>query len=100
MQPEAIPDGMICLVGAFERFGPDHWMVMAATTAATVVAIRAARHGRSLSIRIALSITLVATMIAFLVIEGRRGTLTPTDFLPLHLSDFAVFLAIFSLVTL
>jgi hypothetical integral membrane protein (TIGR02206 family) len=94
------PSVMIAGVGAFDRFGPDHWMVMVSTTAAAVVAIRAARNGRSVLVRIVLCITLVATMVAFLVIEGQRGTLTPTDFLPLHLSDFAVFLAIFSLVTL
>lgn len=88
-------------MNAFDRFGQAHWMVVAVTAAAALVAIRTARHSRAGAVvRIALSILLAATMLAFLIGEGVRGTLTPTDFLPLHLCDFAVLLAIVSLLTL
>ena len=74
---------------------------MAVTTAIVLVAIRAARGARAGAfVRVALSVILATTMLAFLIREGRRGTLNATDFLPFHLSDFAVLLAIFSLLTL
>ena len=66
-----------------------------------VVALLAARHNRAGSfMRSGLSIVLAGTMVLFLVVEGRRGALTALDFLPLHIRDFAVLLAIFALLTL
>ncbi len=89
------------IVNGFDRFGLAHCVVFAIIAAVTLVCIRAARNARAATvIRIALSVVLAGSMLAFLTREGLRGTLTPTDFLPLHLSDFAVFLAIFCLVTL
>lgn len=85
----------------FERFGPAHLTALAITMAAAVVAIGAGRHPRAGKwIRIALSIVLGTGVIAYFIIEGMRGRLSGLDFLPLHLSDFAVFLAIFALLTL
>ncbi len=88
-------------MNAFIRFGGGHLLGLAAVLAAAMVAIAAGRHPRaSLVARGILSVVLAATLVAFLVSEGARGTLTALDFLPFHLSDFAVLLAIFSLLTL
>ena len=91
---------VIANVNGFHRFGAPHWVAMATIAAAAFVAIAAARRERGASfVRIGLSLLLAATMVTYLVSEAARGTLTGLDFLPFHLSDFAVFLAIFALLT-
>lgn len=62
--------------------------------------VAARREPTAAIARGSLSIVLAATLIAHLLVEATRGELTTLDFLPLHLSDFAVLLAIFSLLTL
>lgn len=88
-------------MNSFARFGVSHLLAVAIIVAAAITASWAAHHAPARRfIRIALSIILGATTIAYLISEWVRGTLTGLDFLPLHLSDFAVFLAIFALLTL
>lgn len=86
---------------AFARFGPAHLLSLAMVAAASWGAVAAGRSRRASAFaRFLLAFVLAGTLAAYLVIEGIRGTLTTFDFLPFHLSDFAVLLAIFALITL
>lgn len=85
---------------SFVRFGAGHVLTIVIIAMTAGAAIWAGRSGHGRFLRIALSTILAVTMVAYLISEGVRGTLTGFDFLPLHLSDFAIFLAIFALLTL
>lgn len=85
----------------FLRYGPGHVVaLLVVVSAAAAVAVIARRPGARLYVRAVLAFVLAAATLTYLVGEGLRGTLTGWDFLPFHLSDFAIFLAIYALVTL
>lgn len=87
------------MVSSFVRFGPGHALTIAVIAAAAVAAARAPQPFRG-ALRVAIAIALAAAMLAFVAAEAIRGTLTLTDVLPFHLSDFTVFLAIGALLAL
>jgi len=50
-------------------------------------------------VRVGLAGFLLAGAISYVLVEWRLGALSPWDFLPFHLCDFAIFLATFALLT-
>ena len=58
-----------------------------------------ARSAREKAIRVGLAGFLLAGAAGYVVAEWRLGALSPWDFLPLHLCDFAIFVAAFALFT-
>lgn len=85
----------------FVLFGAGHLVALAATAAvaAGLSQLVRRRPGAGDAVRYGLAAVLLAGVAAFLVAEWRRGTLTPWDFLPLHLCDFLIFVAAFALAT-
>ncbi|HEU0015636.1 MAG TPA: TIGR02206 family membrane protein [Longimicrobium sp.] len=84
----------------FVRFGVGHLLAIAATAAGAVAAARLARRERwRPTVRWSLFALLAAAAAGFYAIEALNGTLSKYH-LPFHLSDFAVFLALFALATL
>ncbi len=85
----------------FVRFGPGHLIVMAVIAAAAVAAVWTARQTQARTyIRWSLIALLGAATLAYFIGEAIGGTLSGWDFLPFHLSDFAVFLSIYALASL
>ena len=87
----------------FVLFGADHLAALGLTAIVAVVLVALARRasrGGALAIRYGLAAALLATAAATLLHWWRRGLLTPWDVLPLHLCDFLILLAAFTLVTL
>lgn len=86
---------------AFARFGPGHLIALAVIVLTASAAVRLGhRPGLRPYVRWGLVTILVASTAAFFLGEAIGGTLSGWDFLPFHLSDFAVLLAIFALATL
>ena len=85
----------------FVRFGPGHLIALAVIAATVVAAARAARReqGRRY-VRWSLAALLGVGITAYFAGEAAGGTLNGWDFLPFHLSDFTVFLAIYALASL
>ena len=85
-------------------FGPDHWAVLTLTAAAAVTAVALARRSRERpagrALRAGLALFLLAGTVGYVVAELRAGRLTAWDLAPLHLCDFAIFVAVFALLTL
>jgi hypothetical integral membrane protein (TIGR02206 family) len=50
-------------------------------------------------VRAGLAVFLLGGAIGYVIVEWRLGILTARDFLPLHLCDFAIFVAAFALLT-
>lgn len=84
----------------FNRFGPAHLSVLVVIVSAALTLLALVwRHGAGTFVRFTLVFLLGAGMMLYYLSEGMRGTLDLLDFLPFHLSDFAVLLAIFALLT-
>jgi hypothetical integral membrane protein (TIGR02206 family) len=66
---------------------------------AGLVALVRARPGAAPAVRTALAAFLLGGAIGYLVVEWRLGVLSARDFLPLHLCDFAIFVAAIALLT-
>lgn len=58
-----------------------------------------ARPGTAPAVRGGLAAFLLAGAIGYVIAEWRLGVLSVRDFLPLHLCDFAIFVAAFALLT-
>jgi hypothetical integral membrane protein (TIGR02206 family) len=87
----------------FERYGPPHATVLAATAATTLIlAILVRRPSEPLrrSIRVGLSLVLIASTALFFVRAMREGSLRWWDVAPLQLCDLAVFVTVYALLTL
>jgi hypothetical integral membrane protein (TIGR02206 family) len=57
-----------------------------------------ARPGSATAVRVGLAAFLLWGAIGYVLAEWRLGILSPRDFLPLHLCDFAIFVAAFALL--
>lgn len=85
----------------FDRFGGAHLAALGIVAVATAGSIHFARNeGVRPVLRALLIGVLAGGVLTFYVSEAIRGELSRTDFLPFHLSDFAVFLSIFALATM
>lgn len=80
---------------------PAHAAAIGLTAAASVglAALVRARPASGPSVRGALAGFLLAGAAGYLAVEWRLGVLSSWDFLPLHLCDFAIFVAAFALLT-
>ena len=79
----------------------DHAAAIGATVAASAalaVLVRE-RPGHGPVVRAGLAGFLLAGALGYVAAEWRLGVLSPGDFLPLHLCDFAIFVAAFGLLT-
>lgn len=74
-------------------------LVSIAGVAGALVAVVRARPGVAPFVRVGLAGLLLGGAIAYVAVEWWLGVLGPRDFLPLHLCDFAIFLAAFALLT-
>jgi len=87
----------------FVLFGLDHLAALALTGLAAVALSAVARRdpeGRAATgVRLALAGILIAAIGIGLWRDALRGRLSPWDFVPLNLCDFAILLAAFSLAT-
>jgi hypothetical integral membrane protein (TIGR02206 family) len=72
---------------------------LTAATAAGLAMLVRVRPASGPAARIGLAGFLLAGAVAYVAVEWRLGILSPWDFLPLHLCDFAIFLAAIALVT-
>lgn len=91
------------MTSGFERYGPPHAVVLAATAAAAaILAALVRRPNRALrtAIRIGLSVLLIGSTALFFVRAMREGTLRWWDVAPLQLCDLAVFVTVYALLTL
>ena len=81
----------------------DHLPVVASTLLAAVLVplLVGRRPGRLTghAVRWTLASLLVASVTAYLALAARSGAIGPLDFLPLHLCDMAIFVAVLALVT-
>lgn len=79
---------------------PDHAAAIGATVAvgAGLTALVRARPTMGALVRGGVAGFLVAGALGYVVAEWRLGVLSPGDFLPLHLCDFAIFVAAFALL--
>jgi hypothetical integral membrane protein (TIGR02206 family) len=79
---------------------PDHAAAIGATVAvsAALAALVRARPGYGPVVRAGLAGFLLAGAAGYVLAEWRLGVLSPGDFLPLHLCDFAIFVAAFALL--
>jgi hypothetical integral membrane protein (TIGR02206 family) len=88
----------------FRLFGPDHLLALALTALLAGALARLVERnpgGRAaLGVRVGLVGFLLGAILAFFVRESTYRRLEVWDFLPLHLCDFLIFLAVFALVTL
>lgn len=88
----------------FQLFGPDHLLALAAvgvSSAALSLIIRRDRGGRlKRAFRYGLACYLIAGMAITSLVSAIRFGFSIWDFIPLHLCDFAVLLAAFTLITL
>ena len=85
----------------FVLFGADHLAGLGAALVASVVLSLWLRHASPRTarrIRIGLAACLLLGTAAYLLVEALAGTLSPRDFLPLHLCDLAVFVAAWALL--
>lgn len=79
--------------------GPNAAAILAiAAGAAGLAALVRARPAAGTAVRLALATFLVAGALGYVIAEWRLGILSAWDFLPLHLCDFAIFVAAFALV--
>lgn len=69
-----------------------------ATAGALATAVRA-RPEVAPFVRLGLAVLLLAGAFGYVVAEWWLGVVSPRDFLPLHLCDFAIFLAVFALLS-
>jgi hypothetical integral membrane protein (TIGR02206 family) len=80
----------------------DHLLVLAGTAlAAVLVTLLVRRLGRVTghAVRWTLAALLLASVTAYLALAARSGDIGLLDFLPFHLCDLAIFVAVFALVT-
>lgn len=74
-------------------------IALTAGAAAGLALLVRARPGSGAAVRVGLACFLLAGAIGYVVAEWRLGILSARDFLPLHLCDFAIFVAAFALLT-
>ena len=74
-------------------------LVSIAGTAGALAAGVRARPGVAPFVRWGLAILLLAGAVGYVVAESSLGVASPRDFFPLHLCDFAIFLAAFALLS-
>lgn len=81
---------------------PDGALALAATALAAVLlaalARRDPRGAAGTAVRVGLTALLLGGTLAYVAAEWRAGRLSAWDFLPLHLCDFAIFVAAYALV--
>lgn len=84
-----------------ELFGASHLAAIGAIAcaAALLAFLVRRRPGWGRPVRIGLAAVLLAQTAAFILVETLRGELSPWDFVPLHLCDFAVFVGAYALVS-
>jgi hypothetical integral membrane protein (TIGR02206 family) len=90
-------------VNRFVLFGAEHFAALALTAAVALALVVAARRGSRLVgrlLRYTLALGLLAATAAVLGHWWSRGLLSVWDVLPLHLCDFLILVAAFTLVTL
>lgn len=87
----------------FVLFGPDHLGALAVTVLVAVALVRLVRRdpeGRlAVGIRFGLAALLLGATAATLIGWARGGRLQWLDFLPLHLCDLLIFIAVYALAT-
>lgn len=87
----------------FVLFGPDHIAAILATGIVAVglsLAVRGQPEGHlARGIRVGFAGILATAIVVGLVSDGLRGRLSVWDWVPLHLCDFGILLAIYALVT-
>lgn len=88
----------------FRLFGPDHLAALALTGLAAVALVwivrRDPRGRAALAVRGALVAVLAAAVLAFFLGEASYRPLRVWDFLPLHLCDFLILVAVYALLAL
>jgi hypothetical integral membrane protein (TIGR02206 family) len=82
---------------------PGHVLVVAGTAVAAIAVPAVVRHSPTHSsgrrARWTLAGLLLAGVTAYLALAASSGEIGPLDFLPLHLCDLAIFVAVFALLT-
>lgn len=80
-----------------------HAAAIAATALTAVLLPVLVRHQRTASfgraVRWCLALLLLASVTTYLALAASSGEIGPLDFLPLHLCDLAIFVAVFALLT-
>jgi hypothetical integral membrane protein (TIGR02206 family) len=100
-----LPDALPVRTPRFELFGAAHLGALVLTAVAAALLTRAVR-GRPadapapLAARAAIAAVLLAATVGYLVASARDGQLSVWDFVPLHLCDFLIFVALFALASL
>jgi hypothetical integral membrane protein (TIGR02206 family) len=84
----------------FQLFALDHLLTLGVVAAIGAMAVSLARRpGRAKIVRVALAAFLVLATASYLAVEATLRSLDALDFLPLHLCDMAIFVAIFALLS-
>jgi hypothetical integral membrane protein (TIGR02206 family) len=86
----------------FTIFGPSHLIALAAVGVVSVVAVVLVRRASESTARIVRWVwagALLAATGIYLAAETEAGTAVLSDFVPLHLCDFAIFLSVFALLS-
>jgi hypothetical integral membrane protein (TIGR02206 family) len=87
----------------FVLFGPDHLGALVLTVLVSVALVRIVRRapeGRAAAaVRFGLAALLLGATAATMAAWARHGRLQWLDFLPLHLCDLLIFVAVFALIT-
>lgn len=87
----------------FVLFGPDHLGALAVTALVVIGLVRLVRRnpgGRAAAaVRFGLAALLLAATAATMLAWARHGRLQWLDFLPLHLCDLLIFVAVYALAT-
>ncbi|HWM85126.1 MAG TPA: hypothetical protein VNO33_04790, partial [Kofleriaceae bacterium] len=83
----------------FQLFGPSHLGALAATLLLAAALTWIARRGHARSIERALAVLLLAATTIYIAIELASGQATVWSFLPFHLCDLAIFVAVIALFT-
>lgn len=88
----------------FVLFGAAHMAALLATALAALALCLAVRRrpdgALAWALRVGLALLLLTGAAGYLLRTALDGTLTPWDLVPLHLCDFAIFLAAYALLTL